>query len=1248
MNNMRVQKRNGEFEEVSFDKILNRIKLLCFSEEFNHKLNIDATIIAQKVCSEIYNNVKTSDLDKLSSEISIALYTTHPDYAIMASRISISNHQKGCPINFSDCIEKLYNNGDKSVINKYLYDLVIDSKDLINNKINHNNDYLIDFFGFKTLEKSYLLKKDKVIIETPQYLFMRVSLCIHRNDLDKAFETYDMISNKYFIHATPTLFNAGTNNEQLASCFLTAMKDDSISGIFDTLKDCALISKHAGGIGLHCHNIRSAGSIIRGTNGISNGLVPMLRVFNDTARYVDQCVKPETIIYTTEGPKQIQFCELNKTKIFTTKGPEIIQNILEHPYEGCMKKIYNLHSLEPLEITLEHPVYCIRNQSKKLNYSIIKNKLDKHLIEPEWCEAKDLTTDDLLIFSKPDYELDDNNLTKDDCYMYGLILGDGCMNQQSTSCYISINSISKKHIQDFVINYLNCKCIESYIRQENNCTRIYWSRNIILPFRYFDIYDENKEKKINHKWLNLPINKSKYIIKGLIDTDGCKSNELVFDTTSRNLVESSRYLLLRMNIPTSGYIRDRVGESHISKYGDEIINKKISYCLRIPKTKVIAELLNITEGKFFKFFIHDNLIYSRISKIENTHYEGILYDLQMKNTHNYMIHNGYIHNGGGKRNGSIAIYLEPWHADIMEFLELKKNHGNELEKARDLFYALWIPDLFMKRVQDNGKWTLMCPNECPGLSDCYGEEFELLYTKYESEGLGKVVDAQKVWHAIYISQIEVGMPYILFKDACNRKSNQKNLGTIKSSNLCTEIVEYSDKNETAVCNLASISLPKFVKYKDFNNDKIIIYSKSNCKQCSYIKNILKNRNINYDEIILDNKKDRIKLYQTIDDKEGIVVDIMPQIYVNDNYIGGFLELYKIIKPTFNYDKLEEISGMLTQNLNNIIDYNFYPLEETKRSNFRHRPIGIGVQGLANVFYELGISFDSNEAKVINEKIFEHIYYGSLKKSMEISKDREEKMKKLKSCMKETDTLRFPKDYYLLKQDLNTTEEELDKLFKSDNYYGSYSTFEGSPSSKGLLQFDLWNEKPSGEMLNKWNELKENIIKYGLRNSLCVAPMPTASTSQILGNYECFEPIMSNIYTRRVLAGEYVVINNYLINDLINYDIWNEDLKNKIITQDGSVQNISEIPKFIKDKYKTAWEIKQKNIIDMSVDRGKYICQSQSLNLFVEAPTFKTISSMHFYSWKKGLKTGMYYLRSRPSSKAIQFTVSPETCESCSG
>ena len=843
---MKVLKRNNNLEEVSFDKILNRIRLLCNSDKFIKKLSIDPSIIAQKVCSELYDGVTTSELDILSSEISIALYSHNLDYAELSSRIIISNHHKKTDSIFSNVIEQLYEN---NIIDKYLFDIVQLNKELINSKIDYTRDYKLDFFGFKTLEKSYLLKCNGVIIERPQNLFMRVALCIHRTNLEKAFETYDFISNKNFIHATPTLFNAGTTREQLASCFLLSMKDDSIAGIYDTLKDCAQISKYAGGIGLHVHNIRANGSYIAGTNGTSNGIVPMLRVFNDTARYVDQ--------------------------------------------------------------------------------------------------------------------------------------------------------------------------------------------------------------------------------------------------------------------------------------------------------------------------------------------------------------------GGGKRNGSFAIYLEPWHADVYEFIELKKNHGNELERARDLFYALWIPDLFMERVKADLDWTLMCPHKCPGLSDCYGEKFNELYTKYEKVGKGnRTVKARELWNNILVTQIETGTPYLLYKDPCNHKSNQKNLGTIKSSNLCTEIIEYSDKDETAVCNLASISLPSCLDKKTFNK-KFKIYSKGNCKFCEYLKKIIMKMDVDYEIVLLNEMTDRIKLYESIDDKEGVLTDTMPQIYYDNDYVGGFKEFDKFIKPTYNYNKLGEISKILTQNLNNIIDHNFYPTPETKRSNMRHRPIGIGIQGLANVFYEMGIPFDSNEAKVINKNIFECIYYHALEKSMEISKE-----------------------------------------------VGPYETFKGSPASQGLLQFDLWlsnSSEVNHNMDYDWDKLKILIKEHGLRNSLLLAPMPTASTSQILGNYECFEPVMANIYTRRVLAGEYLVLNNYLVKELMDLEIWNNDVKDELIRFDGSVQSMDIIPDYIKERYKTAWEIKQKNIIDMSADRGKYICQSQSLNLFIESPSLKVLTSMHFYAWQKGLKTGIYYLRSRPSSKAIQFTLKPdEPCESCSG
>ena len=879
---MRVQKRSGDFENVSFDKILNRIQLLCDGKEFDTRLRIDPTIIAQKVVNEIYDGVTTEKLDELSSQIAISLYSTHTDYSQLASRLCISNHHKQTPDTMVSVCELLYSEG---IIQEYLYKLVCDYSSDIENKIDYHRDYKIDFFGFKTLEKSYLLKVKGKIVECPQHLFMRVALCVYRDDLDKAFQMYDSLSNKQYIHATPTLFNSGTKREQLASCFLLSMKDDSVEGIYDTLKDCALISKYAGGIGLHVHNIRSSGSHIRGTNGQGNGLLPMLRVFNETARYIDQ--------------------------------------------------------------------------------------------------------------------------------------------------------------------------------------------------------------------------------------------------------------------------------------------------------------------------------------------------------------------GGGKRNGSFAVYLEPWHADIEIFLEMKKNHGNELERARDLFYALWIPDLFMKRVQSNGEWSLFCPDECPGLSDVYGSEFETLYHKYESEGKArKVVSAQTLWFAMLTSQMETGTPYMLYKDSCNKKSNQNNLGTIKSSNLCEEIIEYSSPEETAVCNLASISLPSCLDEKETTNMIFTIYTKPGCIFCTYAKQLCDSKGITYIE-----KKHTDIVIGTVP-PHGVT---FPRIFINGNEpVGGFEDLVSFLSPSMNYQRLAKIAGELTENLNHVIDYNYYPTKETERSNLRHRPMGIGVQGLADVFYRMNISFDSDEAKQVNKQIFESIYYGSLKRSMELSRERQESMKRLYELQqKETKDEGMYGEMDYLTSILKPYEGELTEERYKEGFLGTYTSYIGSPMYHDKLQHDLWNV-PISDSLHDWSSLRKQISEYGVRNSLLIALMPTASSSQILGNFECFEPVMSNIYSRRTLAGEFMVVNEYLVKELMTYGLWDTEMKNKLILNDGSIQPIEEIPNFIRRKYKTAWELKMKDVIDMSADRSPFICQSQSLNLFQEAPNFKTLSSMHFYAWKKGLKSGIYYLRSRPSSKAIQFTITPEShCESCS-
>jgi len=756
---MQVIKRSGRKEDVIFDKIAARIKKQSY--DLNTRF-VDHYEISKKVISGLYDGVTTVELDNLASETAASLATEHPDYAKLAARLAVSNLHKNTDKSFSKTMRKLYDYIDPKtgesagLISDTHIKIIQDNKNRIDSAIIYDRDYNFDYFGFKTLERSYLLRADGKVVERPQHLLMRASIGIHGEDMESVIETYNYMSEQWFIHATPTLFNAATPKPQLSSCFLLTMTEDSISGIFETLTRCAKISQSAGGIGLSIHNVRAKGSYIKGTGGTSNGIVPMLRVFNDTARYVDQ--------------------------------------------------------------------------------------------------------------------------------------------------------------------------------------------------------------------------------------------------------------------------------------------------------------------------------------------------------------------GGGKRKGAFAVYVEPWHPDIFDFLNLKKNHGKEEQRARDLFYAMWMPDLFMERVESDGDWSLFCPNEAKGLCDVYGDEFKKMYTEFEAKGMArKTVKAREVWSAIMESQVETGTPYILYKDACNEKSNQKNLGTIRSSNLCTEILEYTSHDEVAVCNLASIALPKFVNVE---------------------------------------------------------------------------------KQEFDFQKLYEISRAVTRNLNKVIDVNYYPVKEAENSNMRHRPIGIGVQGLADAFIKLRMPFDSEAAKQLNKDIFETIYFGAVTESNALAKAE-----------------------------------------------GPYQTYEGSPASQGILQYDMWNVTPSPRW--DWAGLKANIKEHGLRNSLLLAPMPTASTSQILGNNECFEPYTANIYTRRTLSGEYVVVNKHLLKDLIALDLWTPEMKQDLIANNGTIQHMTHISQELRDLYKTVWEIKQKVIIDMAADRGAFICQSQSLNLFVETPNMAVLSSMHFYGWKKGLKTGMYYLRSKAAVDPVKITVSAD-------
>jgi len=1445
---MKVIKRTGSKEPISFDKILGRIR------KASKGLQVNPDSITQQVLARIYDGVKTSEIDELTGQLSASLSTTHPDYAILAGRIIISNHQKNTDPSFTNVMLSLNNQINPktkekvSYISNELIEVLSVSEKAkeIDAKIDHDRDYLFDYFGFKTLEKSYLLKDTSgKILERPQHLWMRVSLAMWSSDLKRAFETYDYMSQKYFTHATPTLFNAGTKHQQLSSCFLIAMNDDSVTGIYKTLGDCAMISKHAGGIGLHLHNIRAKGSLIKGTNGTSNGIVPMLRVFNNTARYIDQCFTPETLIYTQNGVKRIE--DVNTTdKVLTSNGTyENVNMPVRHEYKGKMLKIQVKNAISSIQVTPEHQIFALKGQNKGLNFDIIRNRLNKNIVKPEFEDSKDLIIGDFLVYSIPKYVNDIESMSEEDCRLYGIILGDGHISERTA--YISLHSENKQDTANFVEEYFEKRGVKTIKEEREDLnTRIRWSPNSVgFKFTRSQLYDVNKEKHIDIPMLHLPNNKLIQIIRGIIETDGCVgTKEVSVEMSSDNVIEGLRYMLLRLGCLASGYDRDRIG--NVSSYKN-ITTRKTTKVLRVPRINDIMKYFpDSPVSEYVSYLNHDGYIYSRIESIEEVEYDGVVHDFEIDNPHDYTVaHLGIVHNGGGRRNGSFAMYLEPWHADVEDFLRMKQNTGAEEERARDLFYALWIPDLFMKRIEIGGLWSLFCPNEAPGLADVVGEEFEALYEKYEKEGRArKQVSAQKLWFEILDAQTESGTPYLLYKDAANKKSNQQNLGIIKSSNLCvapetsiltdkghiqikdavntkvniwngtqfSEVeVKQTGKNQKLITvNLSNgiqlICTPyhKFIISENYNDYKSLDKAKrvdaSNLKpgmklakwdapiiqgdskydfkyaythgffcgdgtynngpytkdsptlslygEKKYLIDKLDIRSTSGEEDSLGRinttlhkdieKKFNVPIQATIKNKlewfaglldaDGTVArngtnESLQIGSINKSFLDKILlmlqtlgvnakvtlmretserllpdgnggnKLYKceplwrllisssglyqlsrlglkthrlqfntrepqrnaeqfvtvvsiednnryddtycfnepinhagvfngiltgncteviqysspeetavcnlasiglptfIKKDKFDFNLLRKVVGIVTHNLNRVIDINYYPTKETHTSNMRHRPIGMGVQGLADVFAMLKISWESPEATELNRKIFEHMYYAALEASMEDSK----------------------KD-------------------------GPYSSFQGSPASKGILQFDMWNVKPSTDL--EWDKLKKNIIKHGLRNSLLIAPMPTASTSQILGFNECFEPFTTNIYTRRTLAGEFVIINKYLLKELIDLGIWNEDLKQKIVAHNGSIQNISDISESIKPRYKTAWELSQKVLIDMAADRGAFICQSQSLNLFMADPNYAKLTSMHFYGWKKGLKTGCYYLRTKAPVSAQKFTIDP--------
>ena len=981
-NEMQVIKRNGDKEDVSFDKVMNRLKTLAIDSKFECQLKVNASMVAQKVCSRIYNGVSTSELDELAAQICASLITENPDYGSLASRIVISNHHKSTSPSFSETIYILFNNRDihgnkNPLISPEIYNIVMDNKNKLNDIINYQNDYLFDYFGFKTLERAYLLKVNKKIIERPQQMLMRVALGIHLNDFKDALNTYKLMSEKYFIHATPTLFNSGTNRPQLSSCFLMGV-DDSISSIYKSLSDCALISKWAGGIGIHVHDIRAKSSMIRGTNGFSNGLTPMLRVFNNTARYVDQCLTPSTTLYTTQGPQCICDVVANETQIINEKGTiETINDVLEHQYQGQLLKISTEFSINQLEITPQHPILSI-SMTESCDPNIIPEKIKRGFLKEEFHEAHLLREGDFIALSIPSYQIDNRKFSSEDCYLYGLLLSSNSP-ENLYQIQIKKNIPLYKQTILFCQQYLDSKLVEYQLIESHQSVNITWNCSLQVPFRYTDFYNSNHQKHISKSWINLPLSKSQQIIKGYFNLKGkTLKNNILIDMPSF-LSKCFRYLLLRLETP-----------SVVKELSNNTVN-----LMFIPNTDNLCQLLDLPKNEQDKsFFIYNKKIYHKISQISSQEYSGIVYDLQMTKVHSYNTNNATVHNGGGKRNGSFAIYLEPWHADIKSWLQLKKNHGNEEERARDLFYGLWIPDLFMTRVEQNQSWTLMCPDQCPGLTSCHGQEFNNLYQKYEQEGKGiETIPAQELWTLIITSQIETGTPYMLYKDSCNQKSNQQNLGTIRSSNLCTEIIEYSDSKETAVCNLASIGLPAFLEYDSSKKQQTYkIYTKTNCNYCKVAKMIFKNQDIEYQEINLDDDQIRKDFFEKLRTQQNnSKINTVPQIFINDTWLGDCQILIDYLRPSFNFTKLIEVTRTITKNLNKVIDRNYYPTPETLLSNKKHRPIGIGVQGLADVFSIMKIPFDSQEAKELNEKIFETIYYGAVCESVNIAQKREVSM-----------------------------------------------------------------------------------------------------------------------------------------------------------------------------------------------------------------------------------------------------------------
>lgn len=1257
---MKVIKRSGKLEDVKFDQISDRLQVL------SRDLSIDPIKVARTVCAQIKDQITTRQLDELSATICASLSIEEPEYDILGTRILLSSHAKDTAEDYVDVVSQLQSNldvhgGEAPILHHDLASFVLENRDLVSNHFKTCRDkyglYQMSMFGWKTLYRSYLLQSNRKVVERPEHLFYRVALSLHYPNLEKTEETYRHLVQGNFIHATPTLFHAGTKRPQLSSCFLLGT-EDNVDGIYKTITDVARISKWAGGIGVHISNIRSKNSYIRGTNGFSNGIMPMLRVYNDTSRYIDQCVHGDTTVFTKDGPKRIAMVRPGKDAILQKNGSfEVLQKKLEHAYEGDMYHI-QFENGTVLRITPEHPVYGVHDQTSIVHghsHALVPESDDPRFDGDDeyWIDAEDLRIGDRVAFPVARHTVDIPSYSELMMLCWGSMLGWGHLTMDGWDGRVDIPLGTPSELKQAFEYFFSSNLVHFHTHLDADRMELRFRRTNTFPMQYSDLYTDQGKRYIHPDILHLPITKLAVFVRGwlyanatLVRKDGVDTcmAPISYEVYEPQICFTLMYVMSRLyialqfvpwenglgmnvhfhvgDLERQGFVETRSDgirafdmhmntETENELFGTSTLLRAV--CPPPPSTND-SITTTIKEGVRFAPPLTSSsqaYIYHRIVDIRKESFQGMLYDLEFEKEHSYVVPCAILHNGGGKRKGSFAMYLEPWHADIFDFVYAKRNVGNEDERARDLFYGLWIPDLFMQRVEQNGTWSLMCPNMCPGLNLVYGAEFDALYTKYETEGrFVRQIPARDLWKEILQSQIETGLPYMLYKDSCNMKSNQKNIGTIRSSNLCTEIIEVSDHEEYAVCNLASINLSNCVKPKPTLSKTLTVYTRNNCAYCHLIKARLVRAGWAFEEVDITQNREAYDIFlEESKDNSGTV----PRLVVGEGYdeVLGFQEFWeRYLCPDFDFEELRRRVAILVVNMNQIIDKNFYPTKETKTSNMNHRPVGLGVQGLADLFCRMGCAFDSPQAKHLNRKIFETMYFAALQTSMQYAKDN-------------------------------------DKM---------YSSFKGSPLSQGQFHFDLCPNFDASittelEPRYDWEALRKSVMKYGTSNSLFIAPMPTASTSQILYQNECFEPFTSNLYVRRTLAGEFTIFNKYLVQDLRDIGLWNQETIDHLIVHRGSIQNFMALPSSIRQVYRTAWEIPQKSLIDMAYQRQWFIDQSQSFNLFVAEPTMDKLTKIHFYGWKNGLKTGSYYIRTKPQHFSQNFTVDPtkedKMCVTCS-